>query len=251
MQSRSAFLGIAGVAIMSVTLLSVGCAPSNPNAEAARREYFTALEGQEQWMPLEEQLEHINRAVQLDPQSPAYLQARAGYYASFGILDKAESDLDGAIALGSQPYLHYLRGAVRCERRKFTAAITDFNLAIEAQPRNTQFYVDRSIALTGAQRPKEALVDAAHVISEQPNSADGFYARGVARAALGQSRGAIEDLSFVISERPELAYPLFARARIYEQLGHTDQANDDRDAASHDSHWGWAPCRHMDDPRPQ
>src|SRR5262245_3889485 len=244
MRSR-ALVGGAGVAVMSLALLSIGCAPSDPNAAAARREYFTALEGQEKWMPLEEQLEHMNRAVQLDPQNPSYLQSRAGYYITLRKLPEAESDLDRAIALDDQPYLRYQRGAVRCERGNFTAALADFDLAIAAQPQNTQFYVDRSIALSAAERSKDALADADHVISTQPNSADGYYARGVARTTTGQSRAAIDDLSLVISRRPELAYPLLARARAYEQLGEWVLANTDRHAASQDGHWGWAPCREI------
>jgi hypothetical protein len=37
-------------------------------------------------MPLDEPLEHINRAVQLDPKSPACLQVRAGLHAWLGNL---------------------------------------------------------------------------------------------------------------------------------------------------------------------
>jgi tetratricopeptide (TPR) repeat protein len=196
-------------------------------------------------MPLEEQLEHINRAVQLDPKNAAYLQSRAGYHTSLKNLAQAEADLDRAIALDDRPYLHYQRGAVRCERGDFAAALADFDIAIAAQPGNTQFYVDRSIALSAAERTADALADAAHVISAQPNSADGFYARGVARTAMGDSRAAIDDLSLVISQRPELAYPLLVRARAYEQIGEDGLANNDRTAARQDDRWGWAPCREM------
>jgi tetratricopeptide (TPR) repeat protein len=234
---------IAAVRIAILALWLAACAPADPNAAAAKREYFAALEGQEQWMPLEQQLAHVERAVELDPANPTYWQSRGGYKTSLGDLPGAEADFDRAIELRDQPYLRYQRGIVRCERSNYAAALADFDLAIAAQPANTQFYVERSIARVGAGRADDALADAELVISRSALWAEGYYARGVAHAALGKTPEAIADFSQVIQQRPELAYPFRARARAYASLGDRDAAARDEAEAARDTHWGSALCR--------
>jgi tetratricopeptide (TPR) repeat protein len=220
----------------------IACGPSDPNVEAAAREYAKAISGNDAGMPLEQQIEHVSRAIQLDPDRASYWQLRADYRTSLRKLSAAQSDLDRAIALQDRPCLRFTRGRVVCERGAYVESLADFDLAIAAQPHNTQFYGGRSIARSAVGRASEGLTDAEQMIAQAPNNADGYYARGVARMVLGQTRDAIDDFTRVILERPELAHPLRARALAYGRLGDDERCAIDRAEAEKAGRWGWQPC---------
>lgn len=225
-----------------LSVLVAGCGLRDPVKEAARREHLTALRGQETTMPLEQQLAHASRAVELDPEGVAYLETRAGYYISLGRLDAAQADFDRAIMLHDRPYLRYSRGRVLCEIGALSPALADFDQAIAAQPLNTQFYGGRAIARLRAGRAAEALEDAARMIEQAPQDADGYYTRGVVLAALGRTQQAVEDLTRVVRERPELRHALVERARVYDQIGDPSRAEADRAEAAKRQPWGSTVC---------
>jgi len=210
--------------VLLTPLLS--CAP-----DAAERAYYAALRGEETGMGRIRQVELLDQAVALRPRRAWYRETRAIYLIDLREFVRASADLDTAVALADRPYLRFLRGLVACQREAPAQALADFDAAIRAQPKNTQFYRGRSLALSAVGRYPEALADAEHLVAVVPQQAESFYARGVARSGLGQDRAAIADFDTAVRERPELVYPVTARARSYERLGDLARASEDRDLA--------------------
>ncbi len=177
------------------------------------------------------QIELLSRAITMSPRRPWYRETRAIYLIDVRDYARAAADIDTSIQLADRPYLRFLRGLVTCERGNPAASIADFNAAIAGQPKNTQFYRGRSLALSAVGRHREALVDAQHLVAVVPQQAESWYARGVARSGLGQDRPAIADFDEAIRRRPELVYPVAARARSHERLGESQEASADHELA--------------------
>jgi tetratricopeptide (TPR) repeat protein len=98
-------------------------------SDEAHREYLAALRGDEDGSTYEERVAHLDRAIDLEPDRPAYYEARALMRIDRRDFDTASDDLDAAIALGDRPYLRFLRGLVRCQLGDCGAALPDFDQA--------------------------------------------------------------------------------------------------------------------------
>jgi len=190
------------------------------------------------------QIGFLDRAVALQPRRAWYRETRAIYLIDLRQFERASADIDTAVQLDDRPYLRFLRGLVTCERGNHAASIADFDAAIGAQPKNTQFYRGRSLALSAVGRYRDALIDAEHLVAVVPQQAESYYARGVARSGLGQDRQAIGDFDSAMHRRPELIYPLYARARSYERLGDAARAAADLELARRleQDHSSYAVC---------
>lgn len=199
--------------------------------DAADREYLDALRGEETGMTREQQIAHIDRAIQIAPSRAYYYETRAVYEIDLRQFDRARRDLDRDVELADRPYARFLRGMVRCQSGEFRKSLADFDTAIAGQPANTQFYRGRSLARASSGDAAGALDDAEHLVATAPQMAESFYARGVALSRLGQDREAIADFDRAIGIRPELVYPLDARAAAYERLGDSRRAEEERRAA--------------------
>jgi tetratricopeptide (TPR) repeat protein len=206
-----------------VTLAVLGC-----GHDAADREYLAALRGEEQGMTLEQQIDHLNRAIQINPRRAYYFETRGGYYIGLKQFDKALADLDRNVALKPRPYAFYLRALVTCQMGDIPHSLADFDTAIALQPENDQFYVGRSLARTATGNLAGALADGERLIARVPQRAESWHARGVALAALGRDAEAVRDFDHAASLRPELVYVVESRAKSLERLGEADRAQADR-----------------------
>jgi tetratricopeptide (TPR) repeat protein len=211
--------------------------------DAADREYFAVLAAEKsQSSPLADRIPHLDRAIALAPGRAIYWEKRGEYRAALGALADAESDLDRALSLGERPYLHYVRGLVRCRARRCAEALADFDLAIGAQPENAQFYRGRALARVAAGQLDGALADAKRLLALAPQDAESLYVHGAALAARGRFEEALADFDETLRRRPELVYPLFARADAHERMGNAGQAAEDRAAARARSETGCGTC---------
>ena len=230
-------ISLAGIA--GLTALAVGC-----SHDAADREYFAALRGEETGMTREEQIAHLDRAILLAPQRSYYYDTRAIYWIDLRQFDRAGSDLDRSIDLERSPYNYFLRGLASCQAGEAALSLADFDAAIAQQPSNTQFYRGRSLARAANGNADGALEDAEHLVTGLPQQAESYHARGVALALLGRDGEAVADFDRAAQIRPELVYVVEARARSLDRLGDTVRARADRESASRlrVEHSGCAPC---------
>jgi len=207
----------------ALALSLVSCAP-----DPAERAYLAALRGEEEGMGRVRQVELLDQAIGLQPRRAWYRETKAIYLIDLKDYGRALAEIDTAISLADRPYLRHLRGLVTCELGNPDRSLADFDAAIAGQPKNTQFYRGRSLALSAVGRYEEALRDAEHLIEAVPQQAESWYARGVARSGLGRDREALADFDEAQRLRPELIYPLEARARAHERLHEEALAAEDR-----------------------
>ncbi|MDA0206927.1 MAG: tetratricopeptide repeat protein [Acidobacteria bacterium] len=199
--------------------------------DEADREYLTALRGEEEDMTREEQIAHIDRAIEISSTRARYWEARAIYRIDLHQFDAALADLDRAVKLAESPYIRFLRGLALCQSGRHAESLADFDAAIAGQPENAQFYRGRALARVEVGMAADALADADHLVALAPQQAASHYARGRSLAALGRDREALAQYDEAIRQRPELVYPLRARADSLERLGETTRAAADRSAA--------------------
>lgn len=187
--------------------------------DAAEREYLAALRGEEEDMTREEQIAHLDRALQIAPGRARYFETRAIYRIDLLQFDRARADLDRAIELAERPFLRFLRGLTLCQTGRYSQALPDFDAAIAGQPENAQFYRGRALARVELGMTAEALADADQLVALAPQQAQSHYARGRALFALGRFEEALTEYDEAIRQQPELVYPRSARADCLEQLG--------------------------------
>jgi len=235
-RSRSRWSFASRRVIETAGLLLVLICAESCTWDAAEREYLAALRGDEEDMTREEQIAHLDRALEIAPERARYFETRAIYRIDMLDFDRALSDLDRAIELAERPYLRFLHGLVLCQSGRYREALPDFDAAIVGQPENTQFYRGRALARVHAGVPMEALEDADRLVTLVPQQAESHYARGRALAELDRDKEALAEYNEAIRQRPELVYPLRARADCLERLGDSagaraDHATADRLAA--------------------
>ena len=225
--------------LVGLTVLAAGC-----GQDAADREYFAALRGEETGMTREEQIAHLDRAIMLAPQRAYYYDTRAIYWIDLRQFDRARRDLDRTIELAPSSYNYFLRGLAACQAGEAARALPDFDTAIAQQPANTQFYRGRSLARAETGDAVGALEDAEHLVSGLSQQAESYHARGVALALMGRDGEAVADFDRAERIRPELVYVIEARARALERLGDASRAQADRETAARlrDERSGCAAC---------
>jgi len=239
--------GIAGgrrvARVFALFACTIG-AVQNCGGDSADREYLAALRGEETGMTREQQISHVDRAIQLNPRRACYYETRAIYWIDLRRFDRALEDVDRDIELVDRPYARFLRGLVSCQSVQFSHALADFDTAIDRQPSNTQFYRGRSLARSATGDVVGALRDAEHLVSTVPQQAESYYSRGVALALLGRDRDAIADFDRAARIRPELVYVVEARAEALERSGDQTRARLDREAIIRlrADHGRCAPC---------
>ncbi len=85
----------------------------------------------------------------------------------------------------------------------FPGAMADLNRAIELDPKNAAYYVDRGLAHMVNDAPAEAIPDFSRAIELEPGNAKAWYWRGQAKDARSDFDGAIADFSQAIKLEPQ------------------------------------------------
>jgi superkiller protein 3 len=196
--------------------------------DAARREAKAAAEIADHGGPLEEQIAHMDRAIELAPERAIYWETRAGLYMSLCDNVRALADIDQAVKLADRPFLRFRRGLVLCRSGRFAEAVPEFDLAIAQQPENSQFYRSRALALLALGEAEAAEEDTRVLFSLDPNRIYNFFVRGAVLMELGRYHQAISDLDRAVEEQSDAFYVFRARAHCLDQLGKTRRAAADR-----------------------
>lgn len=173
---------------LALAALSAGC--DSPRDEA-RREYFKALELSKTGFPEEQQLGHIDRALELRPDAANYLEFRANLLFSLGRLEQARNDYDRALELADRPYLRFERADLLCAVGELDAALADLDRAIAEQPENTQFYPRRALAHLALGNVVAARADVDHA---------GIFAGNPALAAVLLMEGRFNEALVLLDE---------------------------------------------------
>lgn len=144
---------------------------------------------------LDEALEYLNRAIELDGTLVEAYKERARIFSELGDSVRAASDLTKGLSMDpADGELFALRGLTLMKRRLFNAAIKDFSRALENRPDDSAVLYERAVAYLLMDEPEPALADLNRVLEITPGAARAISLRGVAYFKLGRTAEARADL---------------------------------------------------------
>ncbi|OUC16037.1 MAG: hypothetical protein B0A82_03730 [Alkalinema sp. CACIAM 70d] len=159
---------------------------------------------------LDHALNDFTQAIHLNPNLDAFYFMRAATNSYAGSLTQAIDDFTQVICLNPSTNAYYNRGAVQYQLRKYSAALADFDQAIQLDQANLSAYYGRGNAKYDLQDISGAFADfkqAKHLSSSvhsgssgstpteiDRNDEHGFYLRGIALLRLGDRTSTLKDL---------------------------------------------------------
>lgn len=218
---------------LSLATLLGGCVEDDSDKARAYREYLRVeLDGKNCCRLSEQQsLEHLERAIALDPVSATYRRARAGFLERLGRRGDALLELDRVIALEDSRYVRSQRGWVRCDLRQFDAAVEDFDRALAADPSDRTFLAGRALALVAAGRPGMADADAELLVRDHSSERDSHFVRSAVFLAQDQMTDAFAAIERALAVDKDAPHLYLLRARLEERVGNRIGALADRTTA--------------------
>ena len=119
------------------------------------------------------------------------------------------------------------RGLAYRRKGKYDQAISNFNGAIEINPKYAQSFFNRGVAYIGKGQYDQALSDYTKALEIDPRYEIAYLARGGAYISKGQDDQAISDLTKAIEINPRYGVAYFSRGRAYYYKTEYDKSWDD------------------------
>ncbi len=174
----------------------------------------------------------FNRAVELAPDDPAPLLARAQFLSNQHDEAGAKADLDRLNSMPLQSAAQYMgRSAGYRLTGQFDRALADANAAVRRAPNLPAAWNERcwTEAVIGHLEP--ALADCNAALAIEPKSADALDSRGLVHLKSGRLDAAIADYSAAIAVKPKNASSLYGRSLAERRKGNIAAADADLAAA--------------------
>lgn len=170
-------------------------------------------------------IEAYNKAIELDPDNPGFINERGWIYEITGKDDLALADFNLALRKRpNAPVLYNNRGLIYLRKGALQSALDDFNTAIRLKPDMYYARVNRGRVLAMNRDFDGALADFAEAEKVDPNRPQAAVYRCVAYTDMGRFDDAINDCNNVIAKVPNYAYALCSRAEAYMGKGNLDAA---------------------------
>lgn len=171
-------------------------------------------------------LAEFGAAIRLDPKSPA-LRARALLYLSLEEPERALPDLDQVIANdGSDAIAWANRGVTKAKLGDYAGAIADCTRALELSPTAAN-RVNRGNAYATLHRDDEALADFNMVLQADPRNLSALLGRADADYSRKRLTAALDDYTRVIDADPHSAMAYLRRGNMHLDLKEFGFAFDD------------------------
>jgi tetratricopeptide (TPR) repeat protein len=168
-------------------------------------------------------LSEFGAAIRLDPKSPA-LRARALLYLSLEDLARALPELDKVIANDASDAIAWAnRGVTKAKLGDFAGAIADCTRAIELSP-TVANRVNRGNAYATLHRNDEALADFDIALQADPRNLPALLGRANADYSSKRLTVALDDYTRLIDADPHDAMAYFRRGNIHLDLKEYDLA---------------------------
>ncbi|HEY6455017.1 MAG TPA: tetratricopeptide repeat protein [Steroidobacteraceae bacterium] len=162
-------------------------------------------------------LAEFGAAIRLDPKSPA-LRARARLYLSLAQPERALPDLDRVIANDSSDAIAWAnRGVAKSKLGDFTGAVSDCTRAIELAP-TVANRVNRGNAYATLHRDDEALADFDVALQADPRNLPALLGRANANYASKRLAASVDDYTRIIEVDPGSAMAYFKRGNTHLDL---------------------------------
>jgi tetratricopeptide (TPR) repeat protein/S1-C subfamily serine protease len=175
-------------------------------------------------------MKSIDMAIQLEPTDRILLNEKATLHSNRKEYEKAITIYNDLLKT-KEPYLYYNRGIAKSALGDKKGAISDYDRAIEFNPKFADAYSNRGIAKSALGDKKGAILDYDRAIEINPKDAKAYYNRGIAKSALGDNKGAISDYDRAIEFNPKFADAYNNRGTAKSALGDNKGAILDYDRA--------------------
>ncbi len=116
------------------------------------------------------------------------------------------------------------KGRILLEKNQFREAITEFDLAIEANPKDALAYYDRGVAYERIEKLDQAVADYTSALALNPKEVRAINNRAVVHIRRKKPQEAIADFTQAIKLAPHDAVCLRNRGLAYHELGKIDEA---------------------------
>lgn len=122
-------------------------------------------------------------------------------------------------------------GFTHIQKKDFNQAILYFNKAIELDPTNPMFYINRGAAYAAKGRNDQAVSDWTKALEIDPKHRSAYYNRGRTFCVMKQYDKAISDLDKALEINPRHAPSYYERGIAYYEKNQYDLALSDFDKA--------------------
>lgn len=140
----------------------------------------------------------FSRAIKITGGTAPYYVRRANCFLLMGEREKAQQDLDKAIALNPKECdAYFLRGELYCDKDQYDLAISDLNKAIQLNPKRIGCYSTRGTIYAAAKQYDKAIADWSKQIEVSPHPS-AYRARARLYHIIGKNELALADYASAV-----------------------------------------------------
>lgn len=175
-------------------------------------------------------IELLSQILEEDPNNIGCLLDRCWAYGMLEQYSRMLVDAHRAVTLApGLATCHGYLGKAQFALKDYGHAIRSLGRAIELEPENAGWWIDRSLASQEAGKLDAARFDATQAIAIEPDNARAHSCLGVVKAKLGDPSAGLEDCDTAIRLAPNMFGNYLDRMCIYKSLGLWDKI--ERDAS--------------------
>lgn len=163
--------------------------------------------------------------------TPLPFRNRANYRRDEGRVEEALADYDSAIRLKPDGALYNSRAKLYFNLQKYEQAMKDYNLAIESDSTQGEYYVNRGAVFALSGQLQLALNDFNKGLILDPKHANGYKNRSLVYQSFQQWDKAVNDITIYLGMHPEDADLWYERGRLKNILNQPADAIPDIDRA--------------------
>ena len=173
----------------------------------------------------EQQINDLNRAVELQPEKPDFLRLRAQHLAGKEKHDDALADIDRALEMeADHAASHELRGMILLQLERYDDALASFDKASELAPDAALPYQHRGELYIKKGDTQSALEQLTKALEKQPENITALLVRAGLYYELKEPDKALADIDEAIRIQPAFVQPHLMRAEILAASERIDEA---------------------------
>jgi tetratricopeptide (TPR) repeat protein len=173
----------------------------------------------------EQQIDDLNRAVELQSEKPDFLRLRAQHLAGKEKHDDALADIDRALEMDPEHAAsHELRGMILLQLERYDDALASFDRASELAPDAALPYQHRGELYIKKGDTQSALEQLTKALEKQPQNITALLVRAGLYYELKEPDKALADIDEAIRIQPAFVQPHLMRAEILAASERIDEA---------------------------
>lgn len=165
----------------------------------------------------EEAIRAFDTALNINPESVETYRWRAEALLKLQRYDEAATGFDAYLKHGGKPTarIYQARGLAKARNRDNRAAIDDFTLALEMEPKDVALHAARAQLYLTLQSYQLALRDFDDTVRLAPQDTTALIGRAFTRVKIGMDQDAITDTDKALQIGPETSKLNYQAARVY------------------------------------